>query len=134
MTTSEHRPVLAVALALAGVGGLGGCGGDLASSPPPAAAVPAQFRALGTEPFWSVEARGDSLTYATPDAPGRRVDGVARVDRPGEAVLTGTLDSAPFVLSVRPGPCSDGMSDRTHAYAVTLRVQAGERRGCADAP
>ena len=131
MTTSEYRPVLAVALALAVAGGLGGCGGGVASSPPPAAAVPAQFRALGTEPFWSVEARGDSLTYATPEAPGRRVAGVTRVDRPGEAVLSGTLDGAPFVLTVRSGPCSDGMSDRDHAYAVTLRVHAGERRGCA---
>jgi len=32
---------------------------------------------------------------------------------------------------VTPGACSDGMSDRSYPYTVTLQVRGEQRQGCA---
>ena len=37
----------------------------------------------------------------------------------------------PFVLAVTPGKCSDGMSDRSYPFTVTLMVMGEQREGCA---
>lgn len=116
-------PALIPALALTGC-----APGGVASAPPPA------FRALGTEPFWTIEARGTRLTYATPDRPARPVRGVVRSQRADGTLFEGELDGRLFLLTLRPADCSDGMSDRRYPYAVTLTVDGGERRGCAYRP
>ena len=34
-------------------------------------------------------------------------------------------------MTVTPGACSDGMSDRTYPYTVTLKIGDDTREGCA---
>lgn len=88
-------------------------------------------RFVGTEPFWGGEARGDVLTYTTPGKPeGTRI-AVRRFAGRNGLSFSGTLDGHPFDLSVTPGACSDGMSDRHFPFVVTLLVGGETRRGCA---
>ena len=61
---------------------LAACSPAEAPAPPPAAPEPAPVlggvdlakpvRALGTEPFWSVELTGTEMVYTTPEPPGQR--------------------------------------------------------------
>ena len=85
----------------------------------------------GTEPFWGGEVSGDTLTYSTPE----NIDGtqiaVERFAGRNGLSFSGTLDGADFVMAVTPGECSDGMSDRTYPFTVTLEVRGEQRQGCA---
>lgn len=85
----------------------------------------------GTEPFWGGKVTGASLTYSTPE----NIDGTAitveRFAGRGGVSYGGTYEGAPFDMMITPGQCSDGMSDRTYPYTVTLAVEVEQRRGCA---
>ncbi|MBV1917525.1 MAG: hypothetical protein KUG65_05635 [Sphingomonadaceae bacterium] len=84
----------------------------------------------GTEPFWGGETRGDHLTYSTPE----NIDGariaVVRFAGRGGLSLGGKLDGASFDMMVTPGECSDGMSDRTYPFVVTLKIGKETKQGC----
>ncbi len=88
-------------------------------------------RFTGTEPFWGGQVVGTALTYSTPE----NVDGtdipVTRFAGRGGVSWTGVYEGARFVLAATPGKCSDGMSDRTYPYVVTLEVTGEQRSGCA---
>ena len=85
----------------------------------------------GTEPFWGGEVRGDTLTYSTPeDIEGTQI-AVSRFAGLGGVSWSGELDGQPFDLSLTEGECSDGMSDRTYPYTVTLKIGDDTREGCA---
>lgn len=85
----------------------------------------------GAEPFWGVEIAGNEARYTTPE----NIDGVSfAVDRfAGNNGLgfTGTIEGVSFDLTVTPGECSDGMSDRTYPYTATLLIGGETRNGCA---
>ena len=89
------------------------------------------LRFTGTEPFWGGEVSGETLTYTTPE----NIDGtqiaVERFAGRNGLSFSGTLDGADFVMAVTPGECSDGMSDRTYPFTVTLEVRGEQRQGCA---
>ena len=92
----------------------------------PAAAQPASYRAVGTEPFWSLSIDRASITFRPAD--GRPVT-VAK-PRPivginGELYRTRTI-----TVDITHVRCSDGMSDRV--YPDTVRVTIGPRtlKGC----
>lgn len=91
------------------------------------------FRALGTEPFWNVNVQGDQLTFITPEDQVGVVMQGQRQTADGGVDMSGSNDGHPFSLSVRPGSCSDGMSD--NPYAMTSSFSMGDRRytGCAEA-
>lgn len=88
-------------------------------------------RALGTEPFWSVELTADHLAYTSPE-------GEETAPRP-ETVVQGTVATfegltdkgSTLSLTLTATECSDGMSDRT--YPLTAIVKLGDRllTGCA---
>lgn len=85
----------------------------------------------GTEPFWGGTAKGTSLTYSTPeDIEGTEIT-VRRFHGQGGLGLSGTLNGADFDMTVTPGICSDGMSDRRYPYTVTLKIADDTRLGCA---
>lgn len=85
----------------------------------------------GTEPFWGGQVAGTVLAYTTPDNQvGERVTVDRFAGRNGVS-FSGDLDGMPFVLAVTPGKCSDGMSDRSYPFTVTLQVKGEERDGCA---
>jgi heat shock protein HslJ len=86
----------------------------------------ANYRALGTEPFWNLEigrdivfsnADGARVVQPTP----RPINGVA-----GEIYQTQRIN----VNIVHSRGCSDGMSDRTYPDSVQVRVDGREYRGC----
>lgn len=85
----------------------------------------------GTEPFWGGQASGKTLTYSTPE----NIDGtqiaVERFAGRGGLSYSGQYQGAPFDMAITPGQCSDGMSDRTYPYTVTLSVKGEQRQGCA---
>ena len=91
-------------------------------------------RALGTEPFWSVDITRDALVYTRVDqAPQRAPNHGATVQGTVATYATSTdLQQALNVMLIAT-ECSDGMSDRT--YPLTARVEIGQDTlsGCADA-
>jgi uncharacterized membrane protein len=130
-----------IALAAVSILALAACsqGGEPAVAPP---AEPATMlagvdlgqsvRALGTEPFWSVELTGTEMIYTSPEPPEYR----AVQPKPVVQGTTATLDSrtatgAAFTVTLVATECSDGMSDRT--YPLTAMVTIGDVRlnGCA---
>ncbi|MDY6925175.1 MAG: hypothetical protein SWI22_14600 [Pseudomonadota bacterium] len=92
----------------------------------------APLRALGTEPFWSVELTGSELVYSGVDRPEQRAP-------QGQPLLQGTMAiweattgaGTPLSVTLTATECSDGMSDRT--YPLTALVKVGEESltGCA---
>ncbi|NLR71769.1 hypothetical protein HGI47_12890 [Novosphingobium sp. ERN07] len=90
-----------------------------------------RFRAIGTEPFWSVQVQDGKLTYSTPDMP----DGLtvpATMRRSGDAMIhSATIDGKPLELEVTRQTCSDGMSDTVYPLAVIRRIGPDVQRGCA---
>lgn len=132
------RPLLA-ALSLVALAACSPAGEPL---PPPEDAVPAPVlagvdlaqpvRALGTEPFWSLELTGTEMVYTTPEPPELRAPQPQPVVQ-GTMVTyeTETADGTPLRMTLVATECSDGMSDRT--YPLTAMVTIGERdlTGCA---
>ena len=102
-----------------------------AKSAPALLDLPDRLRALGTEPFWSADIAGATLTYGTPDFPSGVSITVARRDGADFAEWSGALDGKPLTLRVEKGPCSDGMSDRIYPYRVTRTIGPEIEQGCA---
>jgi len=85
----------------------------------------------GTEPFWGGQAASGSLTYTTPDDQKGATIAVSRFAGRNGLSFSGDFGGMPFVLAVTPGKCSDGMSERSYPFAVTLQVTGEQREGCA---
>lgn len=85
----------------------------------------------GTEPFWGGSVTGMKLTYTTPENIDGTTIAVKRFTGQGGLGYSGRLDGMAFDMTITPGACSDGMSDRTYPYTVTLRIADDTRRGCA---
>jgi uncharacterized membrane protein len=132
------RPVFAAFAVLV----LAACSPAEEPVPPPEVPAPAPVlggvdlagpvRALGTEPFWSVDLTGAEMVYTAPEPP------ELRAPRP-EPVVQGTTatweaetaDGTTLKVTLIATECSDGMSDRT--YPLTALVKVGDRdlTGCA---
>lgn len=98
-----------------------------AMTPPSGGAPTAErYRAVGTEPFWSVTIADGRMRYAAPgEAP---VEVAAPAPR---STASGTRYAAPgLILETSPGPCSDGMSDRSYRDTVSARVGERALNGC----
>lgn len=119
---------------LALLAALAGCGPDeevrSASGP---AAIPENFHALGTEPFWGLTVTGVGARYSTPEITEEIARDVVRSASSGVETVSGRLGQLPFRLTVRPERCSDGMSDRVYPFAAELRLGERTLQGCAAA-
>lgn len=89
------------------------------------------LRFLGNEPFWGGEVSGKTLIYKTPEDQDGTVIEVERFAGRGGIAFSGLLDGAEFEMTVTPLECSDGMSDRTYPFTVTLEIGEDQRNGCA---
>ena len=89
------------------------------------------LRFTGTEPFWGGEVDGKTLTYSTPEDQDGTAIAVERFAGRGGIAFSGVLDGADFEMTVTPLECSDGMSDRTYPFTVTLEIGEDKRNGCA---
>lgn len=128
--------VAAVAMlsACQGEGGRAADGKGVREGPGPAftgIALDERLRFTGTEPFWGGEATGSELVYTTPENPqGVRVS-ISRFAGNNGLSLSGQLGGQGFDMAVTEAPCSDGMSDRSYPFTVSLRMAGEERSGCA---
>lgn len=87
-------------------------------------------RFIGTEPFWGGSVTGDQMTYETPEKPaGDRIT-VARFAGRGGLSYSGKLAGADLTMTITPGACSDGMSERRYPYIVMLQIGDALRSGC----
>ena len=100
-------------------------------APPPA--QPAQiYRALGTEPFWSLTLDGREMVFTQANAPGVRV--VQPQPRPIFGFAGEIYRSPRINVNIVHGKCSDGMSDRTYSDSVQLGVDGRSFEGCGGEP
>lgn len=88
------------------------------------------IRLAGTEPFWGGEITGDVLRWSTPENIDGQAISVERFAGRGGLSFSGTLEGAAIDIVVTPAPCSDGMSDRTYPFAVTVQKGAEQLNGC----
>jgi uncharacterized membrane protein len=107
-----------------------------AKAPPPAPRTgpwsASGYALTGTEPFWGGTVTGTRIRYMTPENQfGRIVETEASYPADRET-YSGSLGGRAFVLTLRRGPCSDGMSDHRYAFTASLEVGGESRRGCAD--
>ena len=105
--------------------------GDAASSQPYDGIKPDELlRFSGTEPFWGGRVSGGTLTYSTPENPDGETVAVERFAGRGGVSFSGKLSGGAFEMMVTPLACSDGMSDRTYPFTVTLKLGEELRNGC----
>lgn len=89
-------------------------------------------RALGTEPFWSMDLNGTELVYTAAEPPEQRAPQPNPVVQGTTATWEAeTADGTDLRVTLIATECSDGMSDRT--YPLTAMVKVGDRdlTGCA---
>jgi len=83
------------------------------------------YRALGTEPFWSITIANGRMTYSTPDG------GFSVAAPRGQELGDGRLwETRRIRLQASNGECSDGMSDRTYSQTVRAVVDGRALEGC----
>ena len=89
-------------------------------------ASPQLYRALGTEPFWSVTIRDGRMIYE--DSEQRRV---AVADFRHRTTFNGHRYESPrLTLDVTHAECSDGMSNNVYRDTVRVTVDGRELEGC----
>lgn len=84
-------------------------------------------RALGTEPFWSVEIRPQELVLAGVDRP------EVRFANPSTSIdgETAVVAAEGLTVTLKAATCSDGMSDRTYPLEAEVKAGAEVLKGCA---
>lgn len=130
-------PALALAVLV-----LAACSQAEAPVPPPVEPEPAPVlsgvdlarpvRALGTEPFWSVELTGTEMVYTAPEPPEQRAPQPVPVVQ-GTTVTydAETADGTGLRVTLVATECSDGMSDRTYPLTAMVKLGDQELTGCA---
>jgi heat shock protein HslJ len=101
----------------------------LSFSSPATAQGAEPYRAIGTEPFWSVTIDSGRMVYDDPE--GNRVSVRTPVARPsfnGRRYVTRRL-----TVDITRQQCSDGMSDRVFAETVRVLVDGRSLEGCGGA-
>ena len=89
-------------------------------------------RALGTEPFWSVELTGTELVYTSPDSPEQRAPQPNPVAQGTTATWEAeTADGTDLRVTLIATECSDGMSDRTYPLTAKVEIGGESLTGCA---
>ncbi|KQW86389.1 COG3650 family protein [Brevundimonas sp. Root1279] len=105
------------------------------AAPPPVLAgvdLTEPVRALGTEPFWSVDLTGEEVVFRGVDRPEQRApQPKASVQGTVVRLESQTTAGTPIVITLASTECSDGMSERI--YPLTAIVKVGEEtlNGCA---
>lgn len=84
----------------------------------------------GTEPFWGITIEDGMANYANPQHPEGWDIPVARFAGNNGLGFSGDWDGTPVTISITPGQCSDGMSDRTYPYVATIALGEETLRGC----
>ena len=86
------------------------------------------YRALGTEPFWSLEIGDREMVFTEANAPGARI--VQPTPRPIIGIAGEIYQTPRINVNVVHGQCSDGMSDRVYPDRVQVRIDGRAFEGC----
>jgi uncharacterized membrane protein len=70
------------------------------------------------------------LLYTTPENPGGTTISVSRTAGNNGLGFNGEMGGRRFDMAVSLADCSDGMSERTYPFTVTLSFGAEQRGGC----
>lgn len=101
----------------------------------PNAPATGAFRAVGTEPFWSLDINSAGLRFTTPDdMEGIRFPPLAPTVMGDTLQWTGKTERATIAARIWPSQCGDGMSDRVWTHKAVVRIDRQIYRGCVDAP
>jgi heat shock protein HslJ len=104
---------------------LAGC-----AAPQPVAPLPDSYLALGSEPGWTLEITPARLNYSGDY-------GALRIDEPHGGFEQRTdgrgIASKRLAVTITPGRCSDGMSDRRFAESVVVVADGRRVQGCGGA-
>ncbi|MES2903187.1 MAG: hypothetical protein V4696_03295 [Pseudomonadota bacterium] len=92
---------------------------------PPATPTPS-YKALGTEPGWTLTVTPTSMSYEGDY--GATI--IAEPSPPRFRPVAGRYAGTRLVVTIAPGPCSDGMSDRTYRDTVTVSADGSIVSGC----
>lgn len=91
------------------------------------------FRAVGTEPFWSLDINGTGLGFTTPgDKMEINFPPISSMVTGDTLRWVGETERAPIDARVWPAHCSDGMSNRIWPYTAVVRIDGTTYRGCAE--
>lgn len=113
---------------------------DVASTPPVMLGdvdVNQPLRALGTEPFWSVQIADDTLIYEGVGIPEQRFKLTGREPKGTIITVTGESEGGKTIaVDLIQTVCSDGMSDREYPLTVFVVIRSGQDdspswQGCA---
>ncbi len=88
---------------------------------------PANYRIIGTEPFWSCDIIGDTLHYSNAEGVSISQYAIRKIDSDTNFVF----QSHNINIDMRTEICSDGMSDRMYAYSAILALDTLVYKGCA---
>ena len=89
-------------------------------------------RALGTEPFWSVELTGTEIVYTAAEPSGQRAPQPNPVVQGTTATYEAeTADGTDLRVTLIATECSDGMSDRTYPLTAMVKIGDLDLTGCA---
>lgn len=111
---------------------LAACGAE-PQQPPAAEEKLAEYKALGTEPFWSVEIKEDMIAYTSVEGTNDFSLPVQRMKKTATGwEIKGFSDQHNITVTIASGEkCNDGMSDREYADSVKVAVSnAGYLTGC----
>lgn len=97
---------------------------------PAATQAQADYRASGTEPFWSLTIGAQTMRFEAPGRPPVAVQTPKVIHGfAGEIWQTRRIN-----VNTNHRPCSDGMSDRTYPDTVTVTVDGRTYQGCGGEP
>jgi uncharacterized membrane protein len=95
--------------------------------------------ALGNEPFWGVRVTAHEILYRDPEhqdgyrfPPATPIEeGDTRIFRTRRDIPATQPGPRALELRIRPGTCSDGMSDRQYSLIAQLKIGEETHTGCA---
>ncbi|WP_108810246.1 hypothetical protein [Sphingorhabdus sp. Alg231-15] len=101
--------------------------GEGAQEQPAAEEKLTEYKAIGTEPGWTVDIKGDQIVYTSQEASNDFSLPVQRMKKTATGwEVKGFSDQHNITLTITSGEeCNDGMSDRV--YADTVRTAVSNR-------
>lgn len=90
------------------------------------------IRALGTEPFWSIELTGTEMIYTSPEPSEQRARQPEPVVQGTTAAYESQTDGGAIMrVTLVATECSDGMSDRIYPLTALVKLGDLDLTGCA---
>lgn len=93
--------------------------------------APERYDLTGTEPFWNMHIREDGLTLARAGHADLKAENPGSNEFGKTSMWNATVGQSRMTVTVTRAACTDGMSDRTYAYAAKVKIWTTTLSGCA---